>query len=212
MIINDFLEKSNFLIGTFYTEGTLYADVVFDYLVWSCENLGLQSLLTIKHIKNYGSWIKNVAEKPRIILELLNGTDKDLLFLDADSTIEKLPLLFLNSSFKCDIAYHVLDWNSWYGYNNNPSTKELLTGTMYFRNCDKVKELCKKWYFEALKTTEWEQKVLQKIISNFNLDTYILPLEYCYIKNRPNGLEPLVKLEPVILHHQVSRTLKKSIK
>jgi len=199
-----------FKVGCFYSEDTLYQQIYQDYLLKSCKKFNLDC--NVLSSPNYNSWNRNVSEKPRVISEMLDlFLDKGelLVFLDADCTIEQYPYLFEQIPPEYDIGFHTLNWNDWYGYNNTPPTMELLTGTMFFRNRKKVRELCREWYSIASKTKEWEQKVLQKIIGKYDLKIYPLPLEYCYIKSRPQNKPPLVKLDPVILHHQVSRELKK---
>ena len=198
-------------IGTFFTVDTPYQQVYYDYLEKSCKKFNIQPWFMIT--ENYHSWYRNVAEKPKAILNMLNENEKDvcLVFLDADATIEQHPTLFDEIPEEYDIAYHTLNWNEWYGYKAQRPVMELLTGTMFFRNNNKVKKLCQEWYEKAIETNTWEQKVLQKIIKNHNLKIYDLPLEYCYMKSRPRNQEPLVKLDPIILHHQVSRELKRKL-
>lgn len=204
---------NNFIIGSFYTEHTPYEEVAHNYLLKSCIDILNKSPIILTS-KNYGNWYRNVAEKPKIILDLFNILKDNvcLVFLDADATIEQYPKLFEEIPEEYDIAFHYLDWATWYGYKDS-KVKELLTGTMFFRNNDKTRELCLEWHCESVKTTEWEQKVLQRILSKYDLKIYELPIEYCYIKTLPNGNEPLVKINnPVIIHHQLSRELKKRLK
>ena len=201
---------NKFIIGSFYTEATPYRYIYQDYLHKSCEKFNLTK--RVISIPNLGDWHRNVAEKPRVVgemLTLMNEGEESLVFLDADATIEKYPILFETIPSEYDIGYHTLNWNTWYGYDNKPATMELLSGTLFLRNRKKVRELCTEWYDLAKNTNEWEQKVLQKIIGKYNLKVYPLPLEYCYPISRPKGLEPLVKLDPVILHHQKSREWKR---
>ena len=204
---------NDFVIASFYTINTPYEKVIQEYFVTSYQNIFKDSKFIIKAIRNYGNWYNNVAHKPQIVLELLEKLDKHmcLVLLDADAEILKYPKLFEEIPEEYDIAFHYLDWNIWYGYNRQPPTKELLTGTMFFRNNDTIKALCDHWYKEAIKTHEWEQKILQRIINLYPVKIYELPLEYCYMKSTPKG-EPIVKLNPVILHHQVSRELKRRLR
>ncbi len=206
--------KNKWVVGAFYTIGTPYEQVLKDHLIYSLEALDLQDKLIVKEATNFNSWNRNVAEKPKVILEILNElpNDTNLVFLDADASIEKYPTSFDTMSDFVDIAFHILNWNDWYGYNTQPPEMELLSGTMYFKNTDRVKQLCKEWYQEAVGSAEWEQKVLQRILPKYpDLVKNILPIEYCYMKSRPGGKPPLIKCEPVILHHQVSRSLKREI-
>jgi len=204
---------NNFIIGSFFTAETPYQQVYEEYLKKSAKKWDLG--LLCNEVNNQGSWYKNVAEKPKVILNML-GTLKSfnsdsLVFLDADATIERYPQLFHEIPEEYDIAFHTLNWETWYGYKGD-KTRELLTGTMFFRPNKVVEDLCKEWYEEAMKTNEWEQKVLARVIKNHNVKVYELPVEYCYVATRPQGQEPLVKCEPVILHHQKSRIYKRNLK
>ena len=208
---------NKFIIGTFYTKETPYEDVFNKFFLQSVMQSALKDNIEWKvvAVDNQGSWIKNVAQKPKVILEILNtmlevGDTRALVFLDADSTIENFPILFNELSENVDVALHYLDWQSW--YRNGINRKELLTGTMFFRNNERVRDLVQEWYDQAIKTDLWEQQVLEKIIIRKNLTIYEIPVEYCYIKTLPNGNKPHVICDnPVIVHHQVSRTLKRII-
>ena len=164
--------------------------------------------------EDLGTWYKNVTMKPLSILDAMEKyPELDIVSIDADAEVLEYPKVFDKIPKEVDIAYHLLNWNEWYGYSKNPPIMELLTGTMYLRNNDKIKKLCNEWYSEATKTNEWEQKVLQRIIKKYDIKHYHLPLSYCYMKTRPRNKEPLVKLEnPVIVHNQVSRKLKRKLK
>lgn len=204
-----------FKIGTFYTENTVYEDIYRNQLLLSCSKLDLDIYAVAS--KNYGRWIRNVAEKPRIIGEMLDlfvENNERLCFLDVDCTIEKYPKLFEDIPEDIEIAYHILKWNEFYGYSHNPTKTELLTGTMLFKPTKKVKDLCKEWYEKSVKDLVWEQKTLQNIINKYHLKTYYLPLNYIWITSRPKN-QPLLVKEPedgiYIKHYQASRELKRKI-
>ena len=202
---------NKFYVGSFYTVGTPYQYIYQDYLLKSCKKFNLKN--QVFSIPSLGNWLLNVAEKPRVIgemLDLLNEKDECLVFLDADSSIEQYPTLFEAIPNEYDIAYHTLNWNTWYGYKDNPAIMELLSGTLFLRNRKKVKELCSEWYKIAKNTNEWEQKILQKIIENYDLKVYPLPLDYCFIDSRPGNKLPLISDKNVVIRHfQMSRKLKK---
>lgn len=200
------------IVGAFYTKNSEYERIYRETLLPSIKKFNIPYIAV--ETREFNNWQRNVAEKPKAILDLLNSNfvkDKLLVFLDVDAEIVKAPKLFYEIPETAEIGFHVLDWNTWYGYKSNPPMKELLTGTMFFRNTEGVKELCKDWYEAAVKNEEWEQKCLQKLIVGRTLVIYQLPLEYIYIKTMPRGGEPLVKLDPVIVHYQASRELKKKI-
>lgn len=201
---------NKFKIGYFYSEGSPYKQVGIDYLEKSLEKFSVKCIIT--KTQNFGNWQRNVAEKPKAILEQLNSLNRDesLVFLDADATVERWPSLFEQIPEEYDIAFHMLNWKTWYGYDTE--FFELLSGTMFFRNNDKVKNLCREWHDQAIKSGEWEQKVLTRVLNNHKLSVWELPLEYTYIISRPGELEPLHKIkEPIIIHHQVSRKYKNKV-
>ena len=201
-----------FKIGCFYTENTPYKDIYNESLLPSCKELNLN--ISCVESKNYGRWIRNVAEKPKIIGELLNSIadDERLFFIDVDAKFEQYPKLLEEIPEDIEIAYHILDWNLFYGYKDSPPKTELLTGSMLFKPTKKVKELCKEWYEKSVKDLVWEQKALYEIIGKYNLKTYILPLTYVWINSRP-GNKPLLipEKDVVIRHYQASREYKRKM-
>jgi len=204
---------SKLLFGTFYTKETSYEQVVNEYLIPSCKKAGIEPI--VEGIPNKGTWTKNVAEKPRIILSLLESfirEDDILVFVDADATIERYPIELCNIPSEYEIGYHTLDWNSWYGYTSQKPVHEVLSGTMIFRNTENVRHLCAEWYKEAKSSNLWEQKVLQGLLKqNGHLKVYDLPVEYCFMTSLPDGRKPLVKCKPIIKHYQKSRELKRTL-
>jgi hypothetical protein len=204
------VKLDNFLIISYATLETPYVSIINKYLMPSLETFKLPHHIEI--IENQGSWLKNVAMKPQVILNCFEKyPSKDLVCIDADAEILQYPKLFNEIPEEYDIACHILDWDSWYGYTNH--VKELLTGTIFIRNNEKTKELVKKWYTLSTSSGIWEQKVLQQLIEeNKDIKVYALPLSYCYIVSLPDGSKPLIELDPIILHHQSSREFKKQIK
>lgn len=203
----------NFLIGSFYTKNTPYEIYIQDYLLASCKKFNLD--YHVVGIESLGSWTRNVAEKPGIILKILEESQdkKDVVFLDADSTIEQELIVFNNIDKDIDLALHYLDWNAWYPWQKGSDVKELLSGTLFLRNNERVKSLVEEWHKRAITSTVWEQKILEQLLKERpDIKVFDLPIEYCYIKTLPNGQEPIVKVQPVILHHQKSREAKRLIK
>lgn len=199
-------------IAYFYTADTKYEQVGKEYLESSLQILNLP--VQAYKMPNLGNWRKNVAQKPHAVLNALSDLQSDecLVFLDADSRVLKYPELFDQIPENFEIAFHRLNWNLWYGYNQSPANMELLTGTMFLRNTDNVKQLCKLWLQESMISSEVEQKVLDNLLlENYNVLNYNLPLEYCFIESRPGGLPPLVKCDPVIIHSQASRKLRREL-
>lgn len=161
----------------------------------------------IDYIEDRGSWVKNIYYKPEFINKMLHKHKEPIVSLDADATIEKFPELFSRLSDDIDLAAHYLDWHSWYGKGDK---KELLGGTLYFNYNEKVLNMVNDWMITQKNTEQWAQAVLAKTLEvHKDIKIYELPLSYCYIKTLPQGEEPLVKLDPIILHHQVSREFKR---
>lgn len=167
----------------------------------------------IEVIESKGSWLKNVAQKPGAIFNAMEKyPNKDIVCLDADSEILSYPSLFDNIPEEYDLAFHTLDWNTW--YRNNSNIKELLSGTMYIRNNEKTRKIVEEWYFTSNNYDMWEQKVLSNILEkNKDIKIYDLPLEYCWINSLPDGKDPFIKPDNVIIQHfQASRKYRKLIK
>jgi len=189
---------------SFVSKNTVYEKVAEQYLIPSLKKWNLR--YDIDYIENRGSWAENVYYKPEFINKMLRKHKEPIVSLDADATIEKFPELFERLPNNIDLAAHYLDWHSWYGKGNK---QELLGGTLYFNYNEKILNMVNDWMIAQKKIKQYAQKVLAKMLEEHkNINIYKLPLEYCYIKNLPDGREPLIKLDPTILHHQVSRELK----
>ena len=90
----------------------------------------LQLPYCIEDIPNLGSWDKNTHHKPEFILKHLMNSDA-VVWTDADSVVRENPILF--ESLDCDVAFHRF------------KGKELLSGTVYFKNSSKTIALILKW-------------------------------------------------------------------
>ena len=198
--------KNKFIIVSFYA-GKYYEKVMNEYLLPSIQKLKLP--FYIEKIDNLGNWRKNANQKLLFIKKCLEKfSDKNIVFIDADAKINNYPELFDNIPKEYLIGIHYLDWDKW--YKNGNKIKELLTGTIYLKNCEETKELINNWIKET-RENKPQQKTLQKLIEIEDLNIYKLPLEYCYIVNLPNGQEPHIKIEnPIISHYQISRKIKRN--
>jgi len=201
---------NDFYIISFATKDSPYVDLLSNYLEKSLKKFNLKYSLSI--IEGKRTWYQNTALKPKFILESLEKLNSDVVWIDADATIEKEPILFYNIEKNIDIALHRLHWNIWYNYPNSKIT-ELLTGTIYIRNSNKMKELSQEWYEKSVKTNTWEQKILASILEKRkDINIYELPLEYCYINTLPGGREPYIKCDNVVIRHfQASREWKRKL-
>lgn len=150
----------------------------------------LQLPYCIEEIPNLGSWDKNTHHKPEFILKHLISSDA-VVWTDADSVVRENPILF--DSLDCDIAFHRF------------KGKELLSGTVYFRNTEPTIRLLMKWIAINKENPEiFDQKNLDKALTYIeNLKIYILPPEYVYIFDLSRDYYGARK--PVIEHFQASR-------
>lgn len=201
------------LYMAWYTKDTVYGDIFKEKLEPSLKALNLPYI--VKEMPNYTKWIKNVAQKPLAIKETLLEYKQPIVVLDVDATVNTNPVLFDTIDQNIyDLAYHTLDWATWY---NRPSetTKELLTGTMWINYNDTMIKLCSDWYNVSLDSGIWEQQVLAGLLQRpayKSLKSFELPLEYCYINSLLRGLAPHVKIDnPVVTHYQASREYKRQV-
>ena len=196
----------------YYSQGTPYKEIAEEKLIPSLKKFNLD--YSVVEVPNQGNWYKNTAYKAKVVLDHLveYPFPYSIVLLDVDVIIEKFPTLFFEIPEEYNIAYHTLSWNSWYGYKDNPDVKELLTGTMMFRNSLEVKKLCQEWYEKAINSQIWEQKILSTIIGKYNLKTYELPIEYIFMDTLPRGQKPLLPDDNVVIRHfQASRIWKRKI-
>jgi hypothetical protein len=143
---------------------------------------------------------------------ILYSKDKNIVFVDVDAEILEHPKLFEEIPEKYNVACHILDKAKWYNRDFN-GEKEVLSGTLFIRNNEESKKLVNEWIQRCEKSVIWEQKVLQQILQENNIEVFELPIDYCYIVSLPNGNSPFVKCEkPVIVHHQMSRKTKGKIR
>ena len=204
--------KNEWVLGAFYTENTAYERVIKEYLLPTTEQLGIRTI--IKAVPSHGAWSRNVAEKPKIILDILGELppEQSLVFVDADARILKYPVLFDTIGQEYDLAVHHLSWNQHYGHVHEPDIRECLSGTLFLRNRILVRNLCKEWYEKAVQTSEWEQKILAKCLENNKLQVFELPYSYITIPTLPDGrMHPRGIEGAYITHGQVSRALKRRL-
>lgn len=189
-----------FLIIAYYTENTSY-DILAENLKKSLQNFQLS--YHIEPIKDQGSWEKNTHYKAFFIQEMLNTKDQDLLYVDVDAQFKQSPDLL--TTIDCDIAYRTQDFK-W-------RKDEALSGTVFFKNNDKVKKLVNRWIelneatpAERMKPETWEQKNMQRAQREMSdIVYYNLPPEYTFIFDHMKMMYPGVS--PVIEHYQESRNV-----
>ena len=195
--------KNNWILVAYYTFN--YKKVFEKYLSSSLKQL--KNNYYIKEIKKDDGWKINTNYKPIFISNCLKKfKNKDIVYLDVDATINCHPILFDKLPKEYDIAIHYLNWGVHYGYQHNK--KELLSGTIYFRNNDIINNYIIPKWIKNIDHYYWEQKSLDYALKT-NVNIYELPRNYCYINSTPKGLPAIQIINPIITHFQAGRKNKK---
>ena len=173
-----------FYTNDYYREQTRILDL-------SCKKFEIP--LIIKEIPDRGSWVKNCAFKSYYIYDILMSLNVDIIWLDSDSCVMKYPDLF--DSIKEDFAIRAEPG----GKSKKPVGRERISlpenwpsevsyrwfnsGTIFFKNTDNSKKLCRRWLQLCTKNEkDWDQWTLQQAWCDTQPSTYWLPQEYCQIK------------------------------
>jgi len=203
--------KHTIFLG-YWTQNTPYKNIAEEKLIPSLKRFNLN--YSVKEVPNLGNWYKNTAYKAIFLLEHLVDYPfpYNLVLLDVDCIIEKTPVLFEEIPPEYDLAFHRLNWETWYNYPGS-KVRELLTGTFMARNRPHVRNLCEEWYRKSMEGNVWEQVCLDKILkTRKDIKIYELPLTYCYINTLPQGRKPFISDEGVVIRHfQASREFKRKI-
>lgn len=190
--------ENKFIVISYYTKGTPY----------QLEAAKLERSL-IKHgipyhiaaVPNLKSWQKNTHFKAIFIRNMLiEFIGVNVVFTDADSMFHCYPQLF--AELECDIAIHFRNWR--HGRN------ELLSGTIFLANNEKIRRLVNDWiHINKKNPGNWDQRNLQRAVHRHrhNLDLLNLPMEYCCVFDD----EKRKFCDPVIEHFQKSRIHKRGI-
>jgi hypothetical protein len=186
---------------SYYTKNTPYKGVFESTLKPSLMKFNLDYI--VEEVPNLGSWKANTDYKPTFILKKLQKLKEDVVWLDVDASIEQYPSLLFNIPKEFDIALHKLDWNKQY---NKPG-EEILSGTLFIRNNDISKTLLENW-IGTLPKHRWEQEALKEVL---NIPYFNLPAEYCTVIDFDNKIPSYIS-NPVIVHHQASRKLRRHIR
>lgn len=140
-----------------------------------------------------GSWEKNCGGKAAFLLDVRRRhPNRPLVWLDADARVREYPSLF--DYLTADIGAH------WMNHI------ELLSGTLFIGTSSNADKLLKVWRdgCEA-SPSEWDQRVLQRIITDWQgpLSIADIPASYCAI------FDANMATQPVIEHMQASRRLRR---
>lgn len=206
-----------------YTLDTPYEEEVKE-LGESCDKFGID--YKFYSIKNLHDWVKNTQQKADVIHAALEDFTCDLLWLDADAVILKSLPLF--DQLADDDSFHICIHRAGYSKNNETSLRnkisnffkhrrhpngEIMSGTIYIKNCYATKQLIKKWRYLNKQMVKWDQRTLQTIIDKPNA-TYIakqLPPEYVKIVPKGQVIDDVDDGANFIGHKQASRHLRSQI-
>lgn len=146
-------------------------------------------------IENTGSWAKNCQQKAVVIRRAMDEFQANIVWIDADAVVMANPILF--EQLNCDLSFYTFQ-----------RFKELLSGTLWVANNNRMRELVDEW-IEVNKTNDaWDQKNLQKIVERAsNLKVSALPVTYCKVFNFRAGRNE----SPVITHYQASRKYRRKM-
>lgn len=207
------MKKDKFAVVSFFTVKTGYEKEI-KKLKKSIEKFGYDYY--IEGIDNQGSWDANTKYKSRLLLNSMKKRPNTELFMyvDADALIQReIPL----DEITGDLAVHYkIRGRNGKWHKKKPT---MLSGTIFYKNNDKIKELFKVWHKENKRTKimakgvyVWkvcDQRNLQNAIENSSpkgLEIQKLGPEYCKIFD----IMAFCK-NPIIEHFQASRRLKDKI-
>ena len=189
----------------YYTLNTSYA-IEAAKLKASLEELNLDH--DIVGVKNLGNWESNTKMKPKVIRNMLDKyPNHSIVYVDSDAIVRSKPELFYN--IEEDIGVRYQDFY----YRDKP---ECLSGTIYFANNERSKELCDLWISKCGSTNIKvlaEQSVLPIAIEemkNKGLSVMNIPPEYTFIFDTMKKIYP--NSNPVIEHFQASRKNRKKVR
>lgn len=189
----------SWLIVGYYTDS--YKSYV-DTLKQSCEEHACPCYF--EHIQDQGGWYKNTQYKPTFLMSMLDKfPDIDaFIYIDVDAVIKRFPILFdrLENYPDIQFAAHILDHTKYRRKNHPP---ELLSGTLYMKNTQYVREVLERWQEACSSDSQiWDQRALALVLSENQY--FNLPEEYCTIFDYMCTVQ-----NPVIVHYQASRKHKK---
>lgn len=182
---------------SFYTTGTGYAKEVENL---KASAVALKVPLTVYSVPPRGSWRRNLDWKSAVILKAMDeNPGLDIVFLDADARIRSWPAVFDHLSFvgEWDLAACLFK-------ESRLERDELLSGTLWIRNCPETRRLVEAWDRYGRRHPEIRhQKCLSLVIRAWagEVRFYRLKNEYTRIYDHP-GMRGVT---PIIEHFQASR-------
>ena len=189
------VKMNKWMVVSYYTLGTFYERYAQQFITSMKEH---NIVHYVAGVPNLHSWRKNTCYKPTFLAECLKSfPDVDIVWVDCDAEFKQYPILF--DTIDCDIAVHNFERRLY--LRHSKQQLEVLSGTVYLRNNEKVRGIVDEWVKECTNNPNvWDQKSLEKVLHG---EYYQLPPEYCTIERTMNRIK-----NPVILHHQASRQIR----
>ena len=163
--------KSDYpIFVNFYTGDNGYEKVVPN-LIDSLNKFNLPYYI-VEINSNGDKWEKICQQKPYVLLHVMNKYPiKNVVWVDADAVIEKLPKEFLK--IKKDIGTCYIG-------------KNLASGTIFFKNNKICKKIINDWINENNKSNKtWDQVTLDKVLNKtYKNHIHTLPNSYIGIFNK----------------------------
>lgn len=181
----------------YFTRDTAYAALA-DRLRSTLDRFGLEH--HIEAVESVGSWEGNCAMKAKFVRRMWEQTDRPVVWLDADATVEADPALL--RACGADFAAH--KWQGW----------EICSGTLFFGRADSARRLLDRWVLRcAADPLLWDQMHLDAAWADISatepLITEWLPRSYLSIV--PYDPAAAQDSDPVIKQWQASRTEKAAV-
>lgn len=188
------------LVVSHYTVDTGYEAEVRN-LITSLETLDLDYY--VEPMKSLGTWRANSNYCSKLVMNALNDNPgRNVLRVDADAVFKQAPTLLAEDAFTADVAAHVHDF-PWH-------QRELLGGTIFFRNTPEVRRLVCEWVRCSTVTQSRLRNpdLLQVLLKSdkYAVQFAELPDTYCKIFDLMADVR-----DPVIEHYQASRRFKSQV-
>jgi hypothetical protein len=186
----------------FYTENSGYEKEA-QRLIRSARRMGVK--MEVEKVESTGTWLGNVNMKARYTHRRLEDLKRDILWVDADGEFLRSPRI---EDFQGgDVAAVYIDWTD----RPVPITgNQIASGTMFIRYSKGGRQFAQGWESEVRKhPRDNDQISLARVLDRskeWGFQKFYLPESYCAIFDL---MEDVVN--PVILHHQASRRLKKEV-
>jgi hypothetical protein len=190
--------RDRFIVVSFFTKE--YCDEALR-LVSSLEEFDIDHDIT--GISSRGSWIANVNYKAEFCRDKLVQYKKPIVWIDCDAEVKSYPVLFpeLKDFFDIGLFYR----------NRENRPHELLSGTLYFNNTSTAMRILDLWVSMCrANSTSWDQRNLNRVIEEYGDSVKIFEFPSSYVRIF-DAEDMLWDGDPVILHHQASRRLKRIV-